>query len=55
MQLSKLENEKASGKLNLDALKRKNYKSNTVEKPKEKLSPPSKIPASDIPVKMPSS
>ena len=50
MQLSKLENEKASGKLNLDALKRKNYKSNTVEKPKEKVSP-SKIPVSDIQVK----
>ena len=35
MQISKLENEKASGKLNLDALKRKNYKSNTATKAKE--------------------
>ena len=35
MQISKLENDKASGKLNLDALKRKNYKSNTAQKPKE--------------------
>ena len=38
MQISKLENDKASGKLNLDALKRKNYKqqqNTTVEKKKE--------------------
>lgn len=35
MQISKLENDKASGKLNLDALKRKNYKSAVAEKKKE--------------------
>ena len=48
MQISKLENEKASGKLNLEALKRKNYSSSPVKK--EKLTPRKVIDAPQEPV-----
>ena len=35
MQISKLENDKATGKLNLDALKRKNYNSSPAKQEKQ--------------------
>ena len=44
MKISKLENEKATGKLNLDHLKRKNYAELTAKRATENPTPGKKIP-----------